>query len=184
MYLGIDQSLRSSGVAVIRQNQEVVFTGTLDPGKKTGVLRLAAVREGILEILAAEPDIKFAALEGYAYDVGAGRVFELGEIGAVVKMALHDAAIPFVVVPPASLKLFVAGIGNASKEQMRQAVLKKWRIDIAQDDECDAYGLAQVARSVHLNTGTTRSELEVLKKLKDTSKKISLVAAPAKTISI
>jgi Holliday junction resolvasome RuvABC endonuclease subunit len=183
MYLGIDQSLRSSGVAVVTEKQLVQYMGRIVPEKLTGVKRLAAVREAIRDVLAAEPLIKFAALEGYAYDVGAGRVFELGEIGAVVKLTLHDAGVPFIIVPPASLKQFVSSSGSATKELMRQAVLKKWGVDVAQDDECDAFGLAQVARSFHLNKGTTRAELEVLKKLRDTDKKISLVATP-RTISI
>lgn len=183
MYLGIDQSLRSSGVAVVSEKQKVTYLSTLNPKKLKGVERLAWVREALREILAAEPDIKYAALEGYAYDVGAGRVFELGEIGGVVKMVLHDAAIPFIIVPPASLKQFVADHGQAKKEQMRQAVLRKWGHDVAQDDECDALGLAQVARAFHLNKGTTRSELEVLKKLRDTDKKISLVSFTANVVS-
>jgi Holliday junction resolvasome RuvABC endonuclease subunit len=183
MYLGIDQSLRSSGVAVVSGNQEAVYRGRILPGKLAGVQRLAVIRDALRDVFAAEPGILFAALEGYAYDVGAGRVFELGEVGAVVKMALHDAAIPFIIVPPASLKQFVAGNGQAKKEQMREAVLKKWGQDIEQDDECDAFGLAQVARSVHLNSGETRSELEVLKKLRSTDKKISLVSFTANAIS-
>lgn len=184
MYLGIDQSLRSSGLAVVSEKQEIVCLGEVAPGKLTGVTRLAHIRSALRDHLAAEPDIKFAAMEGYAYDVGAGRVFELGEVGAVVKLTLHDAGIPFVIVPPASLKLFVSGMGGATKEQMREATYKKWGLDIDQDDQCDAHGLAQLARAFHLGCGSTRAELEVIKKLKDTTKKISLVAAPAKTISI
>jgi Holliday junction resolvasome RuvABC endonuclease subunit len=183
MYLGIDQSLRSSGVAVVSEKQQVTYLSTLNPKKLRGVERLAWIRESLRVVLASEPDIKYAALEGYAYDVGAGRVFELGEIGGVVKMVLHDAAIPFLIVPPASLKQFVADHGQAKKEQMRAAVLRKWKVDVEQDDECDALGLAQVARSFHLNKGTTRSELEVLKKLRDTDKKISLVSFTANVVS-
>ena len=184
MYLGIDQSLRSSGFAVVSEKAETVCMGDVATTKLRGVTRLAAIRTAIRDLLAANPDIHSAAMEGYAYDVGAGRVFELGECGGMVKMCLHDAGIPFVVVPPASLKLFVSSNGSSDKEAMRRAVLAKWKVDIEQDDQCDAYGLAQLARSLHLGTGTTRAELEVIKKLKDTSKKISLVAAPAKTISI
>lgn len=126
MFLGIDQSLRSSGVVVLSQNQECVYRGRILPGKLTGVQRLSVIRNALRDVIAAEPRIHFAALEGYAYDVGAGRVFELGEVGAVVKMTLLDAGIPFIVVPPASLKQFVVGNGQAKKEQMRQAVLQKW----------------------------------------------------------
>lgn len=185
MYLGIDQSLRSSGVVVISEEQKVQYVGRILPGKLRGVERLAAVREAMNDIFAAAlEDIFFAALEGYAYDVGAGRVFELGEVGGVVKLALHDAEIPFVVVAPTQLKQFVTGSGSATKELMRQVVLKKWGIDVTQDDECDAFGLAHVARAFHLDKGTTRAELEVLKKLRDTDKKISLVAFPAARLSI
>ena len=185
MYLGIDQSLRCSGVAVIGRDQEVAYIGTVTPGKLTGAPRLGAIRLAIRDLCAAEPDIEFAALEGYSYGSGAGRTFELGEVGAVVKLTLWDAGIPFVVVPPASLKQFVSGNGSSDKERMRLAVLSKWGIDFAdRDDECDAYGLAHVARAVHMGVGKTRAELEVVKKLKDTTKKISLVATPARIVSI
>jgi Holliday junction resolvasome RuvABC endonuclease subunit len=112
------------------------------------------------------------------------RSFDLGELGGLVRLVLHDAGIPFVVVAPKSLKQFVSSDGSATKELMREAVLKKWGMDFEQDDECDAFGLAQLARSFHLNTGTTRAELEVLKKLRDTTKKISLVATPVARLSI
>jgi Holliday junction resolvasome RuvABC endonuclease subunit len=166
MYIGVDQSLRSTGVVAISAEGTLVRTTRIVPKKLTGVQRLAAIRTELENTLLCSTPIRFAALEGYAYDVGAGRVFELGEVGAVVKLIFYDAKLPFIVVPPASLKQFVAGHGQAKKDQMRQAVFKKWGQDIKQDDECDAYGLAQVARAFHLNKGTTRAELEVLKKLR------------------
>jgi Holliday junction resolvasome RuvABC endonuclease subunit len=184
LFLGVDQSLRSSGVAVISEEQESVYLGRIAPAKLSDAPRLAAIRDALQTLITTTPDIRFAALEGYAYDVGAGRVFELGEVGAVVKLALYDAKIPFIVVPPASLKQFVADHGNANKTQMRISVLRRWGYDITQDDECDAFGLAQVARAVHLNKGTTRSELEVLKKLRTTDKKVSLVSFKTRFPSI
>lgn len=184
-YLGVDQSLRSSGVAVINKNQELQYVGTVTPGKLTGAPRLGCIRTALRDVLAANPEINYAALEGYSYGSGAGRTFELGEVGAVVKLVLFDAGIPFVIVPPASLKQFVSGNGSSNKEHMRLAVLSKWGIDFDdRDDECDAYGLAQVARAVHMGVGKTRAELEVVKKLKDTTKKLSLVATPARIVSI
>ncbi len=184
MFLGIDQSLRSSGVAVVDELGNAVFTGTVCPQKLTGVDRLAAIRQGFISLVESCPPIQLAALEGYAYDVGAGRVFELGEVGGLVKLFLHDRGIPFVVVPPASLKLFVAGIGSATKEQVQKAVLSKWGAALEQNDECDAFGLAQVARAFKLDKGSTRSELEVLKKLRTSTKKLSLVKFPTNELSL
>lgn len=182
-FLGIDQSLRSTGVAVLSQ-EKVEYTGTVTPKKLTGVSRLAFIRDALWEILVRFPNVSFAALEGYAYDVGAGRVFELGEAGGMVQLVLHDSVIPFVVVPPASLKQFVSGNGASDKEAMSAAVFSKWKIKIKQNDECDAFGLAQVAKAMYLNKGSTRAELEVLKSLRDKEKSISLVSYGKSVISI
>lgn len=179
MYLGIDQSLRSTGVALVEADGSVVYTGTITPGKLTGVERLAYIRRGLREALSMADGARIlsAALEGYSYG-STGTLCELGEVGAVVRLVLYDAGVPFVVVAPAQLKQFVAGNGQAKKEDVREAVLKKWGISIDQDDECDAFGLAQLAKSYHNKTGTTRGELEVLKKLR-TPRKKRLSAVPA-----
>jgi crossover junction endodeoxyribonuclease RuvC len=179
MYLGIDQSLRSTGVALVDAKGSVVYTGTVTPGKLTGVERLAYIRRGLQEALAVVEGspVFHAALEGYSYG-STGSLCELGEVGAVARLLLYDAGISFVVVAPAQLKQFVTGNGQAKKEDVRQAVLKKWGIDIDQDDECDAFGLAQLAKSFHLNSGTTRPELEVLKKLRAPKRK-NLRVVPA-----
>jgi Holliday junction resolvasome RuvABC endonuclease subunit len=178
MFLGIDQSLRSSGVALLTENQTLNYSGTVTPGTLTGVARLAYIRTCLRDVLAsAGEEISYAAIEGYSME-SVNRSFDLGELGGVVRLVLHDAGIPFVVVAPKTLKLFVASDGAADKQKMREAVLKKWAVDLPQNDVCDAYGLAQLARSFHLNTGSNRTELEVLKKLKNTTRKPSLVAAP------
>jgi Holliday junction resolvasome RuvABC endonuclease subunit len=183
-FLGIDQSMRSTGFAVVSDVPGEAYTGTVAPKKLSGVARLAFIRDEVRQIFAAYPDIRYAAMEGYAYDVGAGRVFELGEVGGLIKLCLFDDAIPCVIVPPTSLKQFVTGSGAATKEQMRISVQTKWGLDLAQNDECDAFGLAQVARAYHLKKGSTRSELEVIKKLSDTGKKVSLVSFGSPSLSV
>jgi Holliday junction resolvasome RuvABC endonuclease subunit len=70
------------------------------------------------------------------------------------------------VVAPAALKKYVSGNPQASKERMRVATHKKWGIDIDQDDACDAYGLARVARTYAVGKSLDRDELEVVQKLK------------------
>ena len=92
------------------------------------------------------------------------RSFDLGELGGIIRLCLYDAKIPFVIVPPTSLKKFVTGNGSADKKKMHDFVLSKWRQDIDEneDDQCDAYGLAQVARAYPEKKTTNRAELEVL----------------------
>jgi len=181
MYLGIDQSLRSSGVVVVDGSNDLIWREAVTPKKLMGVARLAFIRNALRRIIKRDPPI-YAALEGYSIE-SVNRSFDLGELGGLVRLVLHDAGIPFLVVAPTQLKQFITGNGQATKEKMRQAVLDKWGMDFEQDDECDAFGLAQVARAIHMNIGSTRAQLEVLKKLRDTTKKISLVAHPAAHLS-
>lgn len=171
MYLGVDQSLRSTGVALVSPEGSRVYTGTIEPVKLTGAPRLAYIRDNLRNVVNSAGPIKYAALEGYAMDA-VNRSFDLGEVGGLVRLLLHDLSIPFVVVAPTSLKQFAGTSGTTTKEAMREAVLKTWKVDIQQNDECDAFALAQVARAVDLNKGTTRAQLEVVKKLSEGPKKI------------
>lgn len=186
MFLGIDQSLRSTGLAVVTEQQEVIHVGAITPKNLVGVPRLAFIRDEIERVIRREKIIHYAALEGYSME-SVNRSFDLGELGGLVRLVLHDAGIPFLVVPPTTLKLFVSSNGASDKEAMCNAVFKKWKQKFdpeEENDECDAFGLAQVARAFHLNTGTTRAELEVIKKLRDTSKKISLVSSGPRGLSV
>lgn len=172
-YLGIDQSLTSTGIAVLREGTSQPLVCTALPTKLKGPARLAYIRDrarGFLE----EYTPRAAALEGYSYG-STGKVFELGELGGVLKLLLHDAGVPFLVVPPSSLKKFIAHKSEATKEDMRRAVEERFGLDIDQEDACDAYGLARVARAWMLKNSTIRAELEVLH---------ALTKAPAEKLGV
>lgn len=173
MYLGVDQSLRSTGVALVSSEGSRLYTGTVTPLKLTGAPRLAYIRDNLRNVVVSSGPITHAALEGYAMDA-VNRSFDLGEVGGLVRLLLHDLGIPFVVVAPTSLKQFAGCSGVTSKKGMREAVLKTWKLDIEQNDECDAFVLAQVARAVHSKKGSTRAQLEVVKKLSEGPKKIKM----------
>lgn len=165
MFLGVDQSIRSSGLAVIEATgtYEPKHLGTIEPKKLKDAPRLKFIRDALQEVVRTFP-IKQAALEGYSI-ASVNRSFDLGEVGGLVRLCLLDNGIPFIVVPPTSLKLFVTGNGQASKEQMQRAVLAKWNQNITQDDACDAYGLAHAARVFLTGKASHRCELEALKSL-------------------
>jgi Holliday junction resolvasome RuvABC endonuclease subunit len=120
----------------------------------------------LVKLLDAHPDIKAGCLEGYSYN-STSKKFLLGEVGAVVKLTVSDKNIPLYEVAPLALKKFVTGrgSGSADKAVMRSSIYARWGVDIDQDDQADAYALAQVARSLILQNSNNRAELEVLKKL-------------------
>lgn len=167
-FLGIDQSLRSPGVAVVDGSGQLVRVYHLPTGKRRGAERLVYIRNKLFDTILTYPSA-LAAIEGYSMG-SQNRPFDLGEIGGVVRVVLFDNKVPYVVVAPTSLKKFVTGNGQASKDSMRRAVRRKWKIDIDQNDACDAYGLARVALAMHQKVSQDRAELEVLKTLTSTTK--------------
>lgn len=148
--LGLDASLSCSGWVLLGDRQE---QGTIEPPKGVvGAERLRWIHERVGYILFNfEPSL--CVLEGYAMGYGmnkdgtksfAGKVFELGELGGVIRLALHQAGVPLLVVAPASLKKFGCGNGKAQKDEVRLGVYKQWGFEHPSNDVVDAMVLAQI----------------------------------------
>lgn len=163
-FLGVDQSLRGTGLVVLSETGVILLQRLVQPASLRGVERLGFIRAELREVLQRHQPHR-AALEGYSFD-STGRVFQLGELGGLVQLAFWDAQVPFMMVPPASLKKFVSGNGKAEKEQMLKATLDKWQIDFHEEDDlCDAHGLAQILRTIACDDSMVRYELEVIREL-------------------
>lgn len=90
------------------------------------------------------PDI--IVLEGYAYGVARGNsAISMGELGGIVRFALAEMDAAPVVIPPAKLKKFITGKGNANKEIVLLELYKRFNVDVPTSDEGDATGLALMA---------------------------------------
>ena len=77
------------------------------------------------------------------------------------------ANVPLLVVPPATLKKFVAGKGNAKKDTMRLETFKRWKYEHPSDNIVDAYGLAKVGLACAGGPGAlTKQQKEVVNVLK------------------
>jgi crossover junction endodeoxyribonuclease RuvC len=159
IFVGIDQSLNSTGYYIINQNPEVDdIKGLIKPGNRRGAKRLSYIFNKLQEILSEyEASDVLVCMEGYAYDYREGKVFELGEVGGIVKLCLHNMGILFFRVPPSDLKKFATGRGSASKEKMTKAMKER------QNDIADAKGLALIAQEICLKETKERSKLEVIK---------------------
>lgn len=165
--VGIDQSVRGSGVAIIALDGSLIHLSRISPPTSLrDVQRLQFIRDELIRILDEHPNIQLGCLEGYSYN-STNKKFLLGEVGSIVKLALADKQIKLYEVAPLAVKKFVTGRGGSSADKivMRVGIYAKWGIDIDQDDKADAYALAQIARSLILKNSNNRAELEVLKKL-------------------
>lgn len=137
---GLDLSLTGTGVAWPDGS-----LSTVKPGKQRGVECLAFI---VAEVSRAIDGADLAVIEGYAFGARGRAVFQIGELGGVVRLACHQAGVPFQEVAPASLKLFAAGRGNASKDEMVAAARTRGG-DPKDDNQADAlwlreFGIANV----------------------------------------
>lgn len=129
--VGLDLSLTGTGVAK-RES-----TMTISPGSLRGCERLVLIRNEIMRLAIISDIPDFVVIEdrvNFRGDPGA-----TAELHGVVKVALHEWSVPFVVVSPTSLKMYATGKGNAKKEDMKLAAYKRYGREFRTNDECDAF---------------------------------------------
>ncbi len=144
--IGLDLSLTASGVAD-------EFGTSAVRVRSSGPQRLHDLREALM--LACHRDTYCMALtcdrEGHpdlvvieGYSLGTARqsshAHGLGELGGVVRLALWEAGVAYVDVPPACLKKYATGVGNARKEAVLIAAVKRGA-EVRDNNEADAWWL-------------------------------------------
>lgn len=159
MILGIDPSLTGTGLVKLDERGHIVCTRVLR-SDKAGIERVIDIERDLADEL---DGVEVAAIEGYAFGAQASRE-ALAELSGVLKRRLHLSGVMWVIAPPASVKKFATGRGNAKKDEMRLAVYKKWGLDekaLKTADEVDAYVLARIALAVAKRcTGRTQGLLK------------------------
>jgi len=88
-----------------------------------------------------KPDL--AVVENYSYS-SKFISFVAVEINAIIRWELYKQGVPYILIPPTSLKKFVTGKGNSAKDLLRLEAYKRWGVEAKTDDEIDAYGLAMM----------------------------------------
>lgn len=144
VWVGIDPSLTGFGMTFFDGADHV--TWVYGP-RSSGAQRLDDIARFVERRLEGR-EVAGVCLEGTVRQSLSASV--LGELAGVVKLTLHRADIPFVEVPPTSLKKYIAGRGaGVSKAQILLHVYKKWGVEFTDDNAADSYGLARLASGGH-----------------------------------
>ena len=144
--LGVDTSLRSTGIGVIQGPARApmfITCGTIKtPAKEPHTECLRRLDAGITELLEEhQPDA--LAIEGAFFSKNAKTAMILGQARGVVLAAAARAGVPVYEYSPRSAKQAITGYGNASKEQMGKMVSTLLKLkNVPQEDAADALGLA------------------------------------------
>jgi len=123
----------------------------------TGVARLVEMENAILRACHADPltfdqwgcsgthcagdeHADLVAIEGYAFGKGQG-AHQLGELGGVVRVALHEMVFDWIEVPPVLVKQMACGTGAASKNAVLTAAARRLDYQGESNDEADSLWL-------------------------------------------
>lgn len=146
-YAGIDLSLTGTAI-VILDDEFKVFSKELIPTKSSLELvdRLKFISNRISEIVNIFIDSElYVNIEGYAFGVKNSRMFDLAELGGIVKyISLQNKPHikKILITPPTSLKKFITSSGNSKKEIMMKEIYKKYDFDTNDNNIADAFALA------------------------------------------
>lgn len=143
--VGLDLSITATGVASGDVDNRSTFTAI---SMQSGDERLDDLTENIVMACAEFRYLDFGAAQPADLVVIEGPVLRsqaaliLGMLHGAVRVDLIRRKIPYAIVPPATLKKFATGKGNASKAEMAVALYKRTGMEMGGDDnQVDAWWL-------------------------------------------
>ncbi len=144
--MGVDTSTKT-GYVILDIYGDVLKAGVIHFPPRPDRFERYASYALKLSMLVTEYNIDLIVIEGYSYGGKFNNSLQY-ELGSVLRYTMWEDRIQFVEIPPTSLKKFVTGKGNAKKDLMLLGVYKRWDFDTEDDNEADAYGLAQFGRAM------------------------------------
>ena len=136
--VGLDLSLTATGIAAWDGRPTSTIRTVTSDGDQRLRRIMVTVRADAWDHINNEP-IELAVIEDlptHAHSAGI-----TGMVHGVVRVALMDRGVPYALVPPASLKKYATGKGNATKADMRMALYQRAGLDLRDDDQVDAWWL-------------------------------------------
>ena len=157
LIIGIDPSLTSTGIVVLRDGKVELAVTTKNKPELGTIDRVRLIYERIVCVAESltdgekwqAPDL--IVIEGFSYGSKGRSVFDIAYLGWRIREELEwlkeQDNIPWLEVPPSQLKKFATGQGNANKEIILQQVYKRWGVEFSDNNQADAYVLAQIGRA-------------------------------------
>jgi len=138
--LALDLSLTGTGYCRVGE------TGVIKTGKLRGWPRIDHILIGIESALVS---VKVVVLEGYSFGSQGRAVYQIAGLGEIVRYSLWRRGMPYVDVPPGTLKKYATGKGNAGKDEMIAAAIRRFGFEGSDNNEADAYLLWCMARHAY-----------------------------------
>lgn len=153
LVIGIDPSLTGTAICALDRDQcTIEKLITLCPKKgMVGINRLAWIARSTIRIISSICDNRDKSheifIEGFAFGASGRGIFDLGELGGILRLMLAEKFGGYYEIPPTSLKKFICGKGNAKKQIMIEQTYRKYGKGseiLTDDNQTDAFGLARM----------------------------------------
>ncbi|WP_067184530.1 Holliday junction endonuclease [Microtetraspora niveoalba] len=140
--VGLDLSLTATGVAFSDGSVGTIKTRLSERDRRLTDIRGAiAVAVGGPELMESPTAVPAALVVIEDLPTHAKSAGITGMVHGVVRELLASARVPYALVPPATLKKYATGAGNADKTAMAVAAFKRDGREFADDNQCDAWWL-------------------------------------------
>lgn len=129
--IGVDPSISATGLA-LSDGSLITVGGKADRGDE----RLLDIACLLATAISRADLVVMEDLPTHAHGAGI-----TGMVQGVVRLMCLRASVPYVLIPPATLKKFATGRGNATKPDMRMELFQRTGVDVRDDNQCDAWWL-------------------------------------------
>lgn len=137
--VGLDLSMTATGIAWCDGSTYTVAN------KETGDRRLLMICQEIA-ISVEGRSIDLVVIEDLPTHAKSAGI--TGMVHGVARAYLLRLGVPYVTVPPATLKKFATGRGNAGKPEMAVALFKRFGVELADDNQVDAFWLRAAGHQI------------------------------------
>lgn len=137
LVVGLDLSITATGICDARGNCRTVGgPSTMGDGRLVTIADAVIFDIGLDEWLAKNTLVVIEDIPTHAHGAGITAM-----VHGAVRSRLVDQGTPYVLVPPATLKKYATGKGNATKADMAVALYKRAGLELADDNQVDAWFL-------------------------------------------
>ena len=148
--VGLDLSLTSTGIAIIRPDADIQTFAVESKGKNSDTLYETAERLALLvqQITNRIPYGAIVGVEGPSHGNTTGKHHDRSGLWwLVVYELIYLRNIRVVEISPNTIKKYVTGKGNASKLEVAIAMARRFpEVEANSDDETDALAIAAIIR--------------------------------------
>lgn len=135
--IAFDLSLAATGIARYDGVTETLST------RLRGIERIEAIVDSAVRTGVYDADL--VVMEDALFGMRNHTTGELLMLHGCIRLALHREGVHYAVIAPATLKKYATGAGNAKKPDMRMELYKRAGIDLADDNQVDAWWLRAAA---------------------------------------